>query len=140
MQVFILRSKYDLNPSLSARKNNNSFSNNKEERAALIYNYPVTFTGDKIVFQQSYFFTDEQQVFTPTTTTATATTTTSTTKVTTTKTTDTSTIETDTLASTEPTGITSAQSHGPQNTASTHNSVPYVTLCVSMLLAWVVKQ
>ncbi|GFG38658.1 hypothetical protein Cfor_09242 [Coptotermes formosanus] len=47
-----------------ARKNNNSFPNTEEERAALIYSYPATYTGDKIAFEQTYLFVIEQQVVT----------------------------------------------------------------------------
>lgn len=138
---------YDLNPYFSARKNNNSLSSVKEELEAVIYNYPATYTGDNTVFEQSYFFTDEQQVFTPATTTTTSTTTTTTTttagttaKPTTTTTTDTTTAETGTEPNTETTGIMSAQSHDRQSAASAHNSLPHVTLCVTMFVAWVVKQ
>jgi cytoskeletal protein RodZ len=144
MLVFMFRRTYDLNPLFSARKNNNSFSNTKEERAALIYNYPVTHTGDKIVFEQSYFFTHEQQVFTPpSTTTSTSTTTTTTTTApatTTTTTAATTTAGEVTRPNTELPGTTAAQSHGKKSAASAHNSVAYVTLCTAMFLAWVVKQ
>ena len=41
---------------LTARKSQHKFDDESEERRHLIYNYPVTYTGDDTVFQQCYTF------------------------------------------------------------------------------------
>ncbi|KAK7868219.1 hypothetical protein R5R35_000622 [Gryllus longicercus] len=40
-----------------ARKSTHTFASSKEERSSLIYNYAPTYTGDRLVFEQCYFFT-----------------------------------------------------------------------------------
>jgi len=41
---------------LTARKSQHKFNDESEERHQLIYNYPVTYTGEDTVFQQCYAF------------------------------------------------------------------------------------
>jgi gamma-glutamyl hydrolase len=39
-----------------ARKSQHKFGDESEERCQLIYNFPVTYTGDDTIFQQCYVF------------------------------------------------------------------------------------
>jgi hypothetical protein len=113
----------------------------KEERAALIYNSPVTYTGDKIDFEQTYLFVIEQQVV-PTTTTSTTTTTTDTTTVATVTTTMASktTNESVTVPSAASASITHAKPNSKNSAAPAQTAVPLVTLCISAFFVWLVKQ
>jgi hypothetical protein len=145
--------KYNIDPFISARKSDNSFPSIEEENAALIYNYPVTYTGEKISFEQTYLFVIEEQVVPTTTTTTIATTTTtiattstSITTITTTAATDTTTMESNTtdgsvtVLGAVSAGVTHAQSNSRPSAASTQTSVPHFTLCISVFLMWLVKQ
>lgn len=133
-----------------ARKNNNSFPSIEDETAALIYNYPVTYTGDTLAFEQSYFFTPVVAIITATDTTTTTTTTptastttiaattetTNTTETTDTTAVSTATSEAVTKPSTPPPAVTHAQSKGKHSAAPAENCVSYALLCVTAILTW----
>jgi hypothetical protein len=108
----------------------------EEENAILIYNHPVTYTGVKISFEQTYLFVIKQQVV-PTTTTSTTTTTAATSPTTmASNTTD----ESVSVLNAVSAGITDVKPNSKPSAACAQTSAAHFALCISVFLVWLVKQ